>query len=154
MDTRSPRSSHDTLVVARSPSRHRSRSRRLSGSRHWREISETDIVKTVRPRSTSRHSSSHSRHHRRSSPARIIERRDDSPESSDKVRTGPLAIIPRRDSDNDIREIVREGEPRYGGIELTRDTEITTSNGEREEIVERRDRRGRLSLVRRKRHRY
>lgn len=129
MDSRSPRSSHDTLLVAPSP-RHRSR----SGSRHYSEVSETDMVRTISPR---RSISRHSDRRRLSSPMRVISREDDFIES-DRVRTGPLALVAR---------------PRYEdvnpGYDLIRDTEITDNRGNSEEIMSvRRERRGRMSLVR------
>lgn len=73
---------------------------------------------------------------------RIIEREDDFIES-DRVPSGALTIVPRpRSPDLYFRD---------EGYELTRDTEITDSRGDREEIIERTtDHRGRISLVRRK----
>lgn len=139
MDSRSPRSSRDTLLVEPSP-RHRShsRSRHRSPSRHYRDAETTDIV-LARPRSVSFNSN----HHRHSSPMRIVDRHDDLVQSDD-LRTGPLAIVVRPRSRSRSRDT--------RGYDLIRDTEIRDSLGDREEIHEvRRERRGRLSLVRKKR---
>ena len=128
MDYHSPRSSHDTLLIAPSH-RHRSHSRQRSRSRHHRDISETDIVETVtrpRPRSVSYHSADR----RLSSPLRIVDRPDDWAES-DRVRAGPLAIIARPRDEEDM------------GYDLIRDTETRDSLGDRERLHEvRRERRG------------
>ena len=134
MDYHSPRSSHDTLLIA--PSQHRSHSRRRSHSRHHRDVSETDIVETVtrpRPRSVSYHSPDR----RLSSPMRIVDRHDDFVES-DRVRTGPLAVVVRPRDEEDL------------GYDLIRDTEVRDNMGDREKIHEvRRERRGKMFLVQR-----
>lgn len=75
---------------------------------------------------------------------RIVDRHDDFIES-DELRTGPLAIVVRPRGRSRSREDRR-------GYDLIRDTEITDNLGDREDIHEViRERRGRLSLVRRKR---
>lgn len=138
----SPRSSHDTLVISPSP-RRGSRSR----SRHYRGVSETDLVRTVsRPRSISHRS----RYRHPSSPMRIIDR-DDDWSDSDEIRAGPLAVVASPRSRSRSRSGSRSGS-RDWNYELIRDTEITDGRGDREEITEvEKNRRGRMSLVRRER---
>ena len=121
--THSPRSSHDTLLIAPSPSRHRSHSRHY----HRREPSER---RSSRAASQHRSTPVLSRSRRRSSPVRMVHRREDRDES-DKLHTGPLAIIARpRDSDEDLR---RAGhvERRSGG-ELVRHPDLFDSEDEEE----------------------
>ena len=141
-DVHSPRSSHDTLLIEPSP-RYRSR----SGSRHRTRVSETDLIRTI---SRSRSRSDRSRHSRLASPVRIIDRHDDWIEP-DTVRTGPLAIVSRPRSRSLSSDRYFLDDDRYGGYDLIRDTKITDSSGDQEEILEvKKDRRGRMSLVRRK----
>lgn len=123
--THSPRSSHDTLLIAPSPSRHRSHSRHY----HRREPSER---RSSRAASQHRSTPVLSRSRRRSSPVRMVHRREDRDES-DKLHTGPLAIIARpRDSDEDLR---RAGhvERRSGG-ELVRHPDLFDSEDEELEV--------------------
>jgi hypothetical protein len=146
MDSYTPRTSHETLLIEPSPSRHRSRSRHHHHHHHHGELEEKKITRTV---SRTRNVSVQGRPRRRSSPVRRIERYDDGAQST-KLQSGPLAIVVRpRDSDDDLREYTQI--ERRGGGEMIRDTEII-GDGEEEEILEvKKDRRGRMSLVRRKR---
>ncbi|GKZ34850.1 hypothetical protein AbraIFM66950_005247 [Aspergillus brasiliensis] len=146
MESYTPRTSHETLLIEPSPSRHRSRSRHHHHHHHHGELEEKKITRTV---SRTRNVSVQGRPRRRSSPVRRIERYDDGVQST-KLQSGPLAIVVRpRDSDEDLREYTQI--ERRGGGEMIRDTEII-GDGEEEEILEmKRDRRGRMSLVRRKR---
>jgi hypothetical protein len=110
----SPRSSHDTLLVAPSP-RHRSPSR--SRSRHYRKPSDPDTVRMIsRPRSISH----------RSRPRR----------TSSPMRTGPLSIVPRRRRSSDVQ--------------LIRDPESTSGSDEEDTLEVKRERKGRMSLFRKK----
>ncbi|PWY73576.1 BAR domain protein [Aspergillus heteromorphus CBS 117.55] len=127
MESYTPRSSHETLLIEPSPSRHRSRSRH-----HHDELSEKRVTRTV---SRTRGLSVHSRPRRRSSPVRRVERYEDVGHSS-KVHAGPMAIVVRprdSDSDDDLREYTRI--ERRGGGEVIRDTEFI-GDGEEEEILE------------------
>lgn len=140
-----PRRTRDHLIVERSPSQHRARSRVRGEVVKKREVSE------VRPRSVSVH-----RHRRQSSPVRIVERRD--VESNALV----LAERPRR-TEREIQEEIRaleeekrmlqlerRGEHNVGSVDVIRDKVIDRGN-EREEIIEvRKDRKGRMSLARKR----
>jgi hypothetical protein len=149
MESDSPRSSHETLIIERSPSRHRSRSRlrkELIEKREVREIS--------RPRSVSIH-----RSRRQSSPVRVVERDDIVVDDNRHLQV----IVPERHrrSDRDIRAEIEaleaeqkalQLERRNRDVALIRDTEIIERDREDEEVLEvKRDRRGRMSLVRHKR---
>ncbi|PYH96018.1 hypothetical protein BO71DRAFT_448985 [Aspergillus ellipticus CBS 707.79] len=125
METYTPRTSHETLLIEPSPSRHRSRSRH-----HHDELSERRVTRTV---SRTRGLSVHSRPRRRSSPVRRVERYENAGHSG-KVHAGPMAIVVRpRDSDDDLREYTQI--ERRGGGEMIRDTDII-GDSEEEEILE------------------
>lgn len=127
---RPSRGQRDPLIIKRSPSRHRSRSRIRKA-----EVVESLAVPTVvrpRARSMSQYISA--------SPVRIIERED-------LAATGALVIRPKK-SEHDIFEEIRaleaekkflqlERRPRNAGtIDIIKETEIVASNGDREEIIE------------------
>ncbi|OJJ46772.1 hypothetical protein ASPZODRAFT_159561 [Penicilliopsis zonata CBS 506.65] len=139
-----PRSSRNTLIVERSPSQHRSR------SRYRGEVVEKkqEVTTTIsRPRSVS----VHFRNRRPSSPPapRRVERREVREEivESEKLRTNPMALVirPRHsDSHEDLHEYIRELEEekrllqleRRGGVDIIeRDTEIIDSKSGIEEVV-------------------
>ncbi|RAK99210.1 BAR domain-containing protein [Aspergillus ibericus CBS 121593] len=134
MESYTPRTSHETLLIEPSPSRHRSHSRHPR--HHHDELSEKKVTRTV---SRTRTVSVQGRPRRRSSPVPRVERYDDGVHSS-KIQSGPLAIVVRpRDSDDDLREYTQI--ERRGGGEVIRHTDII-GDGEEEEITEvRRDRR-------------
>ncbi|KAL2000580.1 hypothetical protein VTN02DRAFT_2887 [Thermoascus thermophilus] len=133
MDTYSPRSSLDALIVERTPSRRRSRSHVRSELLDRREVRDIS-----RPRSASFHS--HGR--RRSSPVHIVKRH-----SGELLPAGPLVVQDRpRRSDREIRAEIQalEDERRMLQLErrdeIIRDTEFI-DHRDREEIIEvRRDR--------------
>ncbi|KAF9893808.1 hypothetical protein FE257_009978 [Aspergillus nanangensis] len=131
METFSPRSSHNTLIVEASPSRHHSR------SRHY-DLEEKRLTRTV---SRTRPVSIQGRPRRMSSPVHMITPFGDRIES-DKVSASPLAIVVRpRDSEEDLTEY-RQLQRRRSG-DYVRDTEIIHSDGAVEEITEvKQDRRG------------
>ncbi|KAF7125892.1 hypothetical protein CNMCM5793_002251 [Aspergillus hiratsukae] len=131
MEAYAPRASHDTLIIERSPSRHRTPS-------PYYELSEKRVTRAV---SRTRSISVHGRRRGLSSPVRMVERSDDHVDF-DRSRTGPLAVVVRpRDSDEDLRELRRlEISDRD---EMIRDTQLTLPSGDVEEITEvRKDRRG------------
>ncbi|KAJ9368050.1 hypothetical protein DTO282F9_3347 [Paecilomyces variotii] len=135
MESDSPRSSHETLIIERSPSRHRSHSRVRSELIEKREVREAS-----RPRSVSVH-----RRRRRSSPMRVIEKDDVIIDDNRHLQV----IVPERHrrSDRDIRAEIEaleaeqkalQLERRTRDVALIRDTEIS----DREEVLEvKRDRR-------------
>ncbi|KAL1969885.1 hypothetical protein VTN77DRAFT_7394 [Rasamsonia byssochlamydoides] len=129
--SKSPRRSHEHLVVERSPSQHR---------RVRSEIVEKREVKKVRPRSVSVHY-----RRRPSSPIQIVERRDIIGNvESNEIRTGPLVLAERsRRTDREIREETRALEEerrmlqleRPGSADIIRD-KIIDRGDNREEIIE------------------
>jgi hypothetical protein len=150
MDSLSPRRS-EHLVIERSPSRHR------SGSRVREEIIEKREVSRTRPRSAS------VRYRRQSSPVRFVERRDVIEDfNSSDVHVGPLVLVePRRRGDREIREeildlegdreVVRLERRPVGSMEIIKDKIIDRGDG-REEVIEvRKDRKGTMSLARKRR---
>ncbi|PYI33188.1 hypothetical protein BP00DRAFT_434798 [Aspergillus indologenus CBS 114.80] len=134
MEAYTPRTSHDTLIIEASPSRHRSHSRHHHYHHPHGELLEKKVTRTV---SRTRDISVHGRPRRRSSPVRRYERYEEQPS---KIHAGPLAVVVRpRDSDEDLREYALE---RRGSGEYVRDTEII-GDGVAEEIHEvKRERRG------------
>ncbi|KAE8147454.1 hypothetical protein BDV25DRAFT_132079 [Aspergillus avenaceus] len=118
METYSPRTSQNLLIVEPSPSRHRSR------SRHY-EISEKRVTRAV---SRTRSISVHGRRRGRSSPVRMIEPYTES-ESS---HGGQLIMVRPRGSNESLRE--RMPLERRSG-DVMRHPELLP-NGEYEEIIE------------------
>ncbi|PYH45125.1 BAR domain-containing protein [Aspergillus saccharolyticus JOP 1030-1] len=135
MEAYTPRTSHDTLIIEPSPSRHRSHSRQYHYHHPRGELLEKKVTRTV---SRTRDISVHGRPRRRSSPVRRFERYEEEPS---RTHAGPLAIVVRpRDSDEDLREYAQI--ERRGSGEYVRDTEIV-GDGVVEDIHEvKRERRG------------
>ncbi|KAF7595875.1 hypothetical protein BBP40_004368 [Aspergillus hancockii] len=125
MDTYSPRTSYNTLIVEPSPSRHRSR------SRHY-NLSEKKVTRSV---SRTRSISVHGRRRGLSSPVRMVEPH----EEANSSRGGQLILVRPRGSDEDLHEYAPLA--RRSG-EVTRRTELLT-DGDYEEVIEtKRDRKG------------
>lgn len=129
VDSHSPRSSYEEIVMEASPSRYR--------DVEFEEVIERPRFETIsRPRSVSVHS-----RRRVSSPVRYMEPRFFE-ERIESDHAGSMVLVRPRSSENDVRDLERDIRTlqleRQGGIEITRerDMDLIDSNGNEEEITE------------------
>ncbi|KAJ5907669.1 hypothetical protein N7495_000351 [Penicillium taxi] len=139
VDSYSPRTSHETMIVE--PSRNRD---------DYRDVEYKEVVERVerpvhhhhisRPRSVSIHT------HRVASPVRLVEPRGYIEERIESRPAGSMVLVRPRHSEVEVAREIRDLEDerrmlrleRHGGIEITRerDTEIIDSHGHAEEVTE------------------